>query len=259
MPTKPTYEIQTANTQAKTRKLVTLYDQHKSPRFPAGRPWWGYAEMPAERGAPWGMVGSLQPGNHLNPFGDAWEAPWLPDDKWMQPNVETGRLTINYMGMVIEYKAATEKYYEKCAEVAHENKWIAPEFGGYVDHRFRGVVGKYLPQSPLIPQAAMAGDPWLLGFTTEINERLAKALRETTYGASVPFGAVAPPVQETPVQQDEAVTLTPDELSAMIAAEVAKALAGITKTPSPEKVAAAAKMRAAKEAKKASQAQAAAA
>lgn len=249
MPTKPTYEIQTANTQAKSRKLVTVYDQHKCARFPQGRPWWGYAEMPAERGAPWGFVGSLQPGNHQNPFGDTWEAPWLPDDKWLQPNVETGKLTINYGGMVAEYTAATRAYYERCAEVAHENKWVAPTFGGHVDSRFRAVVGRDVPQSPKIPQAAMAGDPWLLGFTSEINERLHILLKATTYG-SMSRVIDEQAVQEIPVA---AVTVTPD-MQAMIDKAVANALAA----QKPDRSAQLQKARDAKQAKKA-QAQAEAA
>jgi cytosine/adenosine deaminase-related metal-dependent hydrolase len=240
MPTKPTYEIQTSNTQAKSRKLVTVYDQHKSARFPNGRPWWGYAEMPAERGAPWGFVGSLAPGNHLNAFGDTWEAPWLPDDKWLQPNVETGKLTINYGGMVAEYTQATRTYYEKCAEVAHENKWIAPTFGGHVDSRFRAVVGRDVPQSPKIPQAAMAGDPWLLGVTTEINEGLHKILKATTYGS------MSRVIDDQAVNATTTVAVTPD-IQAMIDKAVAAALAAQT----PDRSTRTANMRDAKQAKKA--------
>lgn len=240
MPTKPTYEIQTSNTQAKSRKLVTVYDQHKSARVPNGRPWWGYAEMPAERGMPWGFVGSLAPGNHENPFGDTWESPWLPDDKWMQPNVETGRLIINYGGMVAEYTTATRAYYERCAEVAHENKWVAPAFGGHVDSRFRAVVGRDVPQSPKIPQAAMAGDPWLLGFTTEINEGLRKILKATTYGS------MSRVIDDAPVVETVSNTTTPD-IQAMIDKAVAAALA----SQKPDRSAQAAKMREAKQAKKA--------
>lgn len=257
MPSKPIVPIQTVGSQSNNRKIVTLRDTHKSARFQAGRPWWGYAEKPAEAGAPWGLVGTPTPGNHENPFGDQWEAPWLPDAKYMSANVETGKLTINYVGMVTEYTQKTTEYYEQCASVAHENKWVAPEFGGHVDGRFRGVVGKYLPQSPRIPQAAMAGDPWVLGQTTEINETLARILRETTYGRSLPFGQpgdMTPPAPVTPVVND-AVTLTGDTLQAMIADAVAKALA-VQKKPKPDRIAAAARMRAAKEAKKASLAQA---
>ena len=252
MPTKPTYEIQTANTQSKSRKLVTVYDQHKSTRFPNGRPWWGYAEMPAERGMPWGFVGNLAPGNHEEAaqrnWASCWEAPWLPDHKWMQPNVETGRVTINYGGMIAEYTSATKAYYERCAEVAHENKWIAPAFGGHVDSRFRAVVGRDVPQSPRIPQAAMAGDPWILGSTTEINEGLRKILSATTYGSMsrvIDEGFIADAVPQP--------AATPD-IQAMIDKAVAAALAA----QKPDRSAQADNTREAKQAKKAqAQAQAA--
>lgn len=247
MPTKPTVEIQTANTQAKTRKLVTLRDTHRSARFPEGRPWWGYAEMPAERGGSWGIVGSLAPGNHENPFGDVWEAPWYPDSKWMSSNVETGKVTINYVGMIGAYTQATQKYYNDCAQKANDNKWEAPALGAHVDSRFRAVLGD-VPQSPKIPQAAQAGDPWLLGVTTEINEGLSKLLKETTYG-SFP---VAPSASS-----DGTMTVTKGEIAQMIADALA-AQAAVQRAPRPDRSAQMAKARAAKDAKKA-QAQAKAA
>lgn len=254
MPTKPTVAIQTSNTQAKNRKLITVRDSHKSHRFPDGRPWWGYAEKPSEAGMPWGVVGTLSPGNHERPFEDSWEAPWYPDAKWLIPDLETGKLTINYLGMVADYTNATRKYYERCAEVAHENKWVAPQFGGPVDSRFRAVVGRDVPQSPKIPQAAQAGDPWILGFTSEINENLSRILRNTTFGAGVRVMEEAPlevPATTAPTATDAVV------IQAMIDAAVSKALAAVpTKTPSPARLAAAAKMRAAKEAKRQSSAQA---
>lgn len=249
MPTKPTVAIQTSNTQAKNRKIVTLRDTHRSARFPEGRPWWGFAEKPAETGMPWGLVGCLNPGNHERPFEDAWEAPWLPDVKWMKPNVETGKVEILYVAMAAEYTNATRKYYEQCAEVAHENKWVAPAFGGPVDSRFRAVVGRDVPQSPKIPQAALAGDPWLLGATTEINEGLARILKATTFGGGVHV------MEDAPVP--EALSLTPTDLAALVAAEVAKAMAAM---PSPAVAPPIdGRSRAAKDAKRASQAQATAA
>lgn len=250
MPTKPTVSIQTSNTQAKNRKLVTVHDTHKCNRFPEGRPWWGYAEKPSEAGMPWGIVGTLSPGNHERPFEDSWEAPWYPDAKYLSPNLEIGKLMINYLGMGADYTNATRKYYEECAQKADENKWIAPAFGGPVDSRFRAVVGRDVPQSPKIPQAAQAGDPWILGFTSEINENLARILRTTTFGAGVQVIEEGPPAG--------AVTMLPTDISALVASEVAKALASVTttKTPSPARVAAAQKMRDAKIAKKHALAQA---
>lgn len=254
MPTKPSVAIQTSNTQAKNRKIVTVRDTHKGGRFPEGRPWWGYAEKPSEAGMPWGIVGTLNPGNHERPFEDSWEAPWYPDAKYLSPNLETGKLTINYPGMGADYTNATRKYYEECAKKADENKWLAPAFGGPVDSRFRAVVGRDVPQSPKIPQAAQAGDPWLLGFTSEINENLARILRTTAFGAGVQVIESEPlqiPPATVPTATDAAV------IQAMIDAAVSKALATQpTKIPSPARVAAAQKMRDAKEAKKLASAQA---
>lgn len=219
MPTKPTVGIRTTNTQSSNRKIVTLRDQHKSGRFPEGRPWWGFAEKPVEAGDPWGLVGCLTPGNHEQPFEDAWEAPWTPDAKWMQPNVERGKVNINYVGMTAEYQRSTREYYGECAVKASENKWVAPAFGGPVDSRFRAVVGRDIPQSPKIPQAAMAGDPWLLGNTTEINEDLARIIRNTAFGSGVHVMEEGPP--------PDTVQMTPVDLAALVAAEVAKAMAAM--------------------------------
>lgn len=249
MPTKPIVAIQTSNTQAKQRKIVTLRDTHKSARFSDGRPWWGFAEMPAERGMPWGLVGTLTPGNHEQPFEDAWESPWLPDAKWLRPNVERGTVEILYVGMIAEYTAATRAYYDECAKVANENKWVAPSFGGPVDSRFRAVVGRDLPQSPKIPQAAMAGDPWLLGFTTEVNETLFRLVRSTTFGSGTQVIEEGVPV--------DAVSMTPTDLAALVAAEVAKAMAALPAQGVKHPVDG--RSRAAKEAKRTSQAQAQAA
>lgn len=258
MPTKPSVAIQTSNTQAKNRKGVTVYDQHKSARFPLGRPWWGFAEKPSESGMPWGIVGTLTPGNHEEgqnrDWSSSWEAPWYPDAKWMQPNLETGKLTINYMGMIAEYTNANRAYYDKCAEKADENKWQAPVYGGPVDSKLRAVVGRDVPQSPKIPQAALAGDPWILGVTSEINERLYKILKTTTFGSGVRVMEYEP--EESVVAVTAPLTV-PLNMQAMIDDAVAKALAAAnTKTPSPARVAAAQKMRDAKIAKKQAQAQA---
>lgn len=258
MPTKPSVAIQTSNTQAKNRRGITVYDQHKSSRFPLGRPWWGFAEKPSEAGMPWGIVGTLNPGNHEEgqnrDWSSTWEAPWYPDAKWMVSDLEKGKLTINYTGMIAEYTNANRAYYNKCAEKADENKWQAPVFGGPVDSKLRAVVGRDVPQSPKIPQAAMAGDPWILGTTSEVNERLYKIIKNTVFGSGVS-------VMEYDSEGDNsllvtAATSSPD-IQAMIDAAVSKALsAQPAKTPNPARVAAAQKMREAKEAKKQASAQA---
>lgn len=237
-PSKTPTHIKSVASQADRRKVVTFYDQHRSSKFPTGRPWWGHVEMPSDPMFPGGVVGSLTPGDHTDTPGiweSAWEAPWLPDEKYLRSDTETGKVTIHYGAMLSDYRAANEKYYAAAAVIAFEKGWEAPEPNGTVEYRFRAVLGPP-PQSPKIPQAAMAGDPWLLGFSREPNEELVRILKATAYGGT---GVVLMP----PVKPDDVLTMSKDDLNALIARAVAEAMASTKVDPM-------AKARAAKAAKK---------
>lgn len=244
MPQKPTVKNGTIATQADRRFLVTVFDQHKSPRFPNGRPWWGSAEFPSNPGEDPGIVGALMPGNHEDPFGSTWEAPWLPvyTVRYFAVNFQNRKVQIKYGVIRSDCQQATEKYYAATAVIAYEKEWEPPVVGGVVDHFYRAVLGPP-PQSPKIPEAAQAGDPWLLGSTQEANDGLLAILKATQYGGS---GVIIPPVAKAPLATpDDVLTMSKADLNALIAQAVGDALAA-QRAPSDAKRQAMAKARAAK-------------
>lgn len=169
MATKFVENISTNASQKDNRELATVRDQHKCARFPDGRPWWGYVETPANpKDAP-NFCGPLHPGDHEDPFNSVWDAPWRPDSKYMQIDARRGRLTIEYGRIINDFERHRREYYDLCIETAYEKGWPAPEYGGPVDHKYRAVHGP-IPPSPKIPQAALAGDPWILGFTPQCDD-----------------------------------------------------------------------------------------
>lgn len=210
--------------QASRREVMTFYDQHKSARFPNGRPWWGHIEMPSEVGAPWGVVGSLNPGDHNDPFGSAWEAPWMPPEKYIKSNVDTGRVQILYVPMIAEYRERTNAYYAECGEKAFEKGWPAPEPGGIVPWRLRIIAGP-IPQSPQIPTAAQAGDPWILGFQSEPNDALQRVLKATAYSdRQVSDGSLDAPNEVAPTPLPGLIQLSQADLATLISVSVAEAM-----------------------------------
>jgi len=243
MPTKNPVSIKSVASQADRRKLATFFDQHKSARFPNGRPWWGYVEMPSEPGYDYGPIGTWTPGNHEDgerrDWSSVWDAPWMPDAKWMRFDYERRRMTIMYGPMMSEYQQANEDYYAKAALIAVEKGWEAPEPGKAVSFRFRAVLGPP-PQSPLIPQAAMAGDPWLLGFQQEPNEQLERILKATRYG-----GSGISQEHETS-EAPKLLSLSQDDVDAKIAAGIKAALEAMEAERKQKKVDSMAKARAAK-------------
>ena len=169
--------------QNKTRTVALFYDQHKSKDYPDGRCWWGYTETPADPTQPRGVVGELQPVVADMNLGDGimvkgWEAPWIPEAKYV--NMAAGmlagnRFKLDYSRMIVDYAAANEKYYRLAASTAGARNWPAPKMYGQVDFQLRAIVGDP-PKSPKVPEAASAGDPWILGFEKRPNERLKKIL-----------------------------------------------------------------------------------
>lgn len=178
MPSKGPVEIKSVGSQSDRRALVTYRDQHKNARFPDGRPWWGYVEMPSNPQDVPGCVCELQPGDHEDPFGSTWVAPWMPHAKYLDINHRKGTVRIAYQRMITDYKTAMERHYQKATEVAYEKNWPVPTWLGPIDHNIAFVIGA-MPQSPKIPEAALAGDPWLLGFSPEPNEKLAKLIAQS--------------------------------------------------------------------------------
>lgn len=239
MPTKSAMQpISTVASQKDTRELATVRDQHKSARFPDGRPWWGYVELPANPHQAPNFVGELQPGDHEDPFNSQWSAPWVPDAKYMKPDARKGRVSIEYGAMINDYERARREYYDKAVEIAYEKGWPAPEYNGPVDHRFRAVLGP-IPQSVKVPQAALAGDPWILGFSDQCDDDLLRAALTAKHVRTTPVPVSAEATGEV-------VTLTASELEQKIADAAAKAVESALKAQTDARMA---KARAAKDEK----------
>lgn len=163
--------------QAKQRSYAVFYDQHKCAQFPQGRPWWAVVERPAEGAAMPMPVGELQPKD--------WNAPWLPDAKYINASIgkatpgatiQEHRFRIDYAAMITDRKAAMREYYDRAVLEAIGQGWQAPNYGDPIPYRLRAIVGSP-PLSPKIPEAALAEDPWILGFSQTENETLARLLQ----------------------------------------------------------------------------------
>lgn len=244
MPTKPTGSINTGaviiGSQKDLRYRDTYYDQHvwtKGPRaalFGAGRPWTGWREFSSERGAPDGFVtAELQRGAF---YGDEqhqsaqdrersllshWDSPWAPESRYFDFNHRTKRIRLRYDRVIGDYRIAEETYYQACARISNQNGWKSIEYGAMPSWQVTSVVG-YPPLSPRIPQAAMAGDPWLLGFEEEPNPLLVGLLNRTHVAEGI-YTEPRPLVQ--PVATAQAVLqMTAEELEAKIAQAVSNAM-----------------------------------
>jgi hypothetical protein len=224
MPTKPLSEVTSVRSQKDNRWVETCYDQHKSARFPRGRPWWGHLEIPAEPKMSPAFCCELMPGDHNDPFNSSWSAPWLPDQVIAHPNgsgrsyfrLDVKKLTITwlYPTIIADDKAATLAYYQAAAKIAYQNGWKAPALNEPVGFQIESIL-LAPPRSHKIAEAAMAGDPWILGQTSTVNE----ALAELISGVRVQNDVRAPVV--TPAE----VLAGGDDIEERIARAVAKALA----------------------------------
>lgn len=224
MATKPTVQISTTGSQAANRYLDTFTDQHRSSRFPDGRPWWGWREYAANKGDHDGFVGGdLMPGDHLAPKEGQWSAPFMPEAQFFEFNYHRRRITIRYDKMLAHDKAAYDDYYQAAAKICHQNSWPEVRYGSMPRHAVTALIGEP-PRSPKIAQAAQAGDRWLLGATDEVNEELARLLGLSRQGLEIVRDEIVPVAKP-----EEVLTMTPAQLQALVAAEVAKAVANIPK------------------------------
>ena len=216
MPTKPTVSVTSVQDQASQRYLDTFHDQHKTRRFPIGRPWWGYREYAANRASENGFVGAdLNRGSHEDPT-QTWNAPLIPEARFFDFNYRRSMIVIRYDQMLAHDTGYYNAYYEAANRLAMEKSWAALDLGALPPYPIRAVLGDP-PRSPKIAQAFMAGDRWLIGDSEEVNEELAHLLGFNKMGWKV--GKKPVPATVTP---DGVLQLTPAELRALIAEEVAK-------------------------------------
>lgn len=228
MPTKPqSPHVSSTNAQRDQRSLETVYDQHKCQRFPNGRPFWGHAEIQTSRTALPAFVSELIPGDHNDPMNSAWNAPWVPTQmressgrRYLELNMRRLTLTWNYPLMIADDRLAVKAYYQAAAKIANANGWRAPGLNEPVSFQIESILLDP-PRSPRIAEAAMAGDPWILGFTEQVNEDLAAIL-----------AGVRTRTEEPKVSIDEALRMGQgdDALDAKIAKAVALALAQADET-----------------------------
>ena len=222
MATKPPApQVSTMNSQRDMRTPESVYDQHKSARFPNGRPWWGWAEIQTDRRSLPGFVCELSPGDHNDPLNSSWSAPWFPTQmreqsgrRYLELNMKRLTLTWNYPLMIADDKLATLNYYRAAAKIANANGWKAPALGEPVSFQIESILLDP-PRSYRIAEAAMAGDPWILGFTEQVNQDLFDLLNNARVRTNEPTVSV-----------DDALKLGEgnDALDKKIAAAVALAL-----------------------------------
>ena len=170
--------------QADQRNQAVFYDQHKHKKSPDGRPWWCFVEKPAEGAA------MPMPVGPLIPMG--WEemgivAPWEPDQKYIVRsigrarqgktfgNIFEFRFEIDYRSMITDFRREMDAYYGRAVKEAAALNLKLPGYGEVLQYQLRQIVGE-APMSPKIPEAAMAGDEWLLGYDPDENELLARLI-----------------------------------------------------------------------------------
>lgn len=216
----------TGRSQATRRYTDTFWDDCRHPgRFPNGRPWCGEREIAANtelmhedgfcqpdlmRGEY--IVDELNRLDRAATLGATWHAPWTPLPKYFRFNYPRKRITFDLMKMRDEEERALEEYYTAAAILGAELN-VKVEYGVLPSFQITAKLGK--PSQMLkVAEAAIARDPWLLGYIDEPNPDLARILGYNQRGMKVT--SYTPPTQVvTPAQ----VLATPQpELLAMIAA-----------------------------------------
>lgn len=247
IPSKPsTQGVLGANTQAGRRWTATLFDVHRTGpggRFPNGRPWTGELELPANpdlKQDPGFVTPELQKGEFVanedgSPdraatFRSVWDAPFTPLPKYFVFNYKRRQISFAYARMINDEQIAMDNYYEAAAKLAAGLPVGVPvEYGKIPAYAITGVLGS--PASYIrnikVAQAALAGDPWILGFHDEPNAELAKligynertGLRQLSYTPEPKGVVTAEQVLATP--QNELMKMIA-ELQATVAEQNAK-------------------------------------
>lgn len=245
-PSKPMTEgAATGRNQKDRRYTDTFWDNHRSARFPNGRPWCGEREIAAntELMHEDGFVqADLMQGEYVEDdfnkcdriatLRATWTSPWRPLAKYFRFNYPKKRITFDYVKMRAEEERSLEEYYEAAA-ILGANLNVGVEYGVMPSFQIRAKIGnptKYLK----IAEAAIAGDPWLLGHIDEPNPELAailgfnqRGMRVTSYTPPEPVAIVTPAqvVAASPPELMELLrnlTATVAQLSAESAARHAK-------------------------------------
>lgn len=205
--------------QNKNRIVKLFFDQHRNLTlgYPDGRAWWGYCEKQVD-GSDAAPVGELMPVSADMVLLDGtvikgWDAPWVPEPKYVTMAVAGlagNRFRIDYVRMQRDYEAANRTYYDLVNNEVFQKGWEAVPLYAPVPYVVRAL--KHIgapPKSPKLPEAALAGDRWLLGYSREVNEQLAQVLATDN-------GRLSHTPEETPPQGTQAnplANLSSDDLA----------------------------------------------
>lgn len=213
----------TGRNQKDRRYPDTFFDMHRhSQRFPKGRPWTGQREIAANRDLiltngsppPDGFIGTMSPGEYVMneaggcdrpaTFGSVWDAPWVPVEKYWRYDYRRKTISFDYAKMHLEESQSLELYYEAAAQMGAALN-IRVDYGVLPQFQILSKIGRPTKMVK-IAEAAMAGDPWLLGFRDETNPELADILGLNRRGMRVTSFV---PTPSTPlIQPAEVVALT---------------------------------------------------
>lgn len=239
-PTKPqVLGAATGRNQKDRRYFDTFYDQHRHPKFPQGRPWTGSREIAAnhdlmhEDGFVTAdlMMGVYVEGEDGNcdraaTLASTWQAPWRPLAKYFRFNYKRKTIFLDYPRMRKDEDDGLKRYYKAASELGIQlNVRVEP---GVMPHP--QIVYKLGAPSRMIriAEAAMAGDPWLMGFIDEPNPDLADILGyHPTSGIPVSsYQGYTPPELEQTKTVDAILAAPPGaDLLELIATMAAKAAA----------------------------------
>jgi hypothetical protein len=141
--------------QPSGRRAATVFDQHK-------RPWACYIDK--RSGYP---VGVIQP--------KGWRAPWLPPqgEYFHFDQNDPTKFVINYERLLQERVAASDEFDKDRSRAALVRGWdpLDPEKQEALDL----IVGRREGlQRPEVVKACIDGNPWVLGLTDVVDERVAK-------------------------------------------------------------------------------------
>jgi hypothetical protein len=238
LPSKPKAAGASGGVSQKDRRFTdTFFDIHRYPgKFPTGRPFTGEREFAAnaDQGHDAGFITTdLQQGEYVvNEQGvhdrfatlrSVWTAPWLPLAKYWQFNYKRKLISFNYAKMRTEEEQSRTQYFRAASKLGIQLN-LRVEANVLPHPQIVMELGEP-SRMGLIASAAMAGEPWLLGFVGDdnLNEELASILQINTSGMSYATSYIPPERQQQKVEAVLAAPMSTDlmEMLAKLAASAA--------------------------------------
>lgn len=224
-PSKPQAPSVGGRNQKDRRYMDTFWDIHRHPRrFPNGRPWCGPREIAANRDSvpvphDGFVIPDLMQGEYVEDDGGqcdraatlqaAWIAPWRPMAKYFVFNYPKKRISFAYAKFRLDEQQEMRKYFQAAAKLGSKlnirvQEGVEPDFQIVAD---LGSAQSYI-NNLKIADAAMAGDPWLLGHIDEPNPALIDLLGFNQSGLRITSFEPVPKPDEAIVDR---VLATPDD------------------------------------------------